>query len=79
MVGEIACSLEGQTDGMNFDVFVGDVVANTDGVWLSQTPTARFPAGAFFAVHDEQGIAAFDWRDIATALNLNETCLAVAQ
>lgn len=22
--------------------FVGDVVANTDGVWLSQTPTARF-------------------------------------
>lgn len=59
--------------------FVGDVVANTDGVWLSQTPTARFPAGAFFAVHDDQGIAAFDWRDIATALKLNETCPAAAQ
>lgn len=59
--------------------FVGDVVANTDGVWLSQTPTARFPAGAFYAVHDDQGVAAFDWRDIAAALKLNETCPAAAQ
>jgi hypothetical protein len=46
--------------------FVGDVVANTDGVWLSQTPPRRvFPAGAFYAVHDDQGVAAFDWRDVA--------------
>jgi len=58
--------------------FVGDVVANTDGVWLSQTATARFPAGAFYAVHDDQGVAAFDWRDVASALNLTEACPVTA-
>lgn len=59
--------------------FVGETVANTDGVWLSQAPTKRFPAGAFYAVHDDQGVAAFDWRDIAAALNLNSACPASAK
>ncbi len=50
--------------------FAGQVVANTDGVWLHQGATARFPEGVFFAVHDDMGVGAFDWRDIAKALGL---------
>jgi len=53
--------------------FAGAVVANTDGIWLDQTASARFPEGAFYAVHDDQGVGAFDWRDIASALGL-ESC-----
>jgi len=55
-------------------VFAGNTVANTDGVWLQQAPTARFPAGVFYAVNDDQGIGAFDWRDIARALDIKATC-----
>jgi 3-phytase len=46
------------------------VVGNTDGVWLHQEPTPRFPQGVFYAVHDDMGVGAFDWRDIAAALKL---------
>jgi 3-phytase len=54
--------------------FAGNTVANTDGVWLHQAASERFPAGVFYAVHDDQGVAAFDWRDIARALKLPEGC-----
>jgi 3-phytase len=54
--------------------FAGSTTANTDGVWLHQTGTALFPMGVFYAVHDDQGVAAFDWRDIAKALSLPMTC-----
>lgn len=50
--------------------FAGRVVGNTDGVWLHQGPTPRFPQGVFYAVHDDMGVGAFDWRDIAAALKL---------
>jgi 3-phytase len=50
--------------------FAGEKTANTDGVWLDQTADARFPQGVFYAVDDDQAVAAFDWRDIANALNL---------
>lgn len=53
--------------------FAGAVVANTDGIWLDQTASERFPQGVFYAVHDDQGVGAFDWRDIAAALKL-EAC-----
>ncbi len=56
--------------------FAGRTVANTDGVWLHQAPTARFPKGVFYAVHDDMAVGAFDWRDIATALNLRQDCPA---
>ncbi len=56
--------------------FRGDTVANTDGIWLQQAPTARFPAGVFYAVHDDKGVGAFDWRDVARALGLREACPA---
>lgn len=52
--------------------FAGRVVANTDGIWLDQTVSARFPQGVFYAVHDDQGVGAFDWRDIAGTLELGE-------
>ena len=60
-------------------MFTGRQVANTDGVWLSQTTTSRFPAGAFYAVHDDQGVVAFDWRDIAAALDLRSDCTVSGQ
>jgi 3-phytase len=54
--------------------FAGETTANTDGVWLHQAPTARFPSGVFYAVHDDMAVSAFDWRDIARALELPGTC-----
>jgi 3-phytase len=50
--------------------FAGAATLNTDGIWLMREPLPEFPAGAFFAVHDDQAVAAFDWRDIAAALDL---------
>jgi 3-phytase len=54
--------------------FTGDATRNTDGIWLMQDPLPEFPAGAFFAVHDDQAVAAFDWRDIEQALSLPTNC-----
>ncbi len=56
--------------------FRGETVANTDGIWLQQAGTEQFPQGAFYAVHDDQGMVGFDWRDIAGALDLSEECKA---
>lgn len=56
--------------------FAGRTVGNTDGVWLQQSGSMRFPDGAFYAVHDDQAVGAFDWRDIARALNLRSRCSA---
>lgn len=52
--------------------FSGRVTANTDGVWLDARGDARFPKGVFYALHDDQAVAAFDWRDIAKALRLKD-------
>jgi 3-phytase len=51
-------------------VVAGPTVANTDGIWLHDAPTAAFPDGVLYAVHDDQGAVAIDWRDIAAALKL---------
>ena len=50
--------------------FAGKVTGLTDGVWLDERGDARFPQGAFYASHLDLGVAAFDWRDIAKALQL---------
>ncbi|MGY0560687.1 phytase [Luteimonas sp. A277] len=50
----------------------GTTVANTDGIWLHDQPTPRFPAGVLYAVHDDQGMVAIDWREIAVGLGLQE-------
>lgn len=54
--------------------FEGEVTRNTDGIWLARAPFADFPAGALFAVHDDQAVGVFDWRDIAAALSLPQEC-----
>lgn len=50
--------------------FAGAVTANTDGIWLDQRGDARFPQGVFYALQDDQAVAAFDLRDIGKALDL---------
>lgn len=54
--------------------FHGHTVQFTDGVALHAMPTERFPAGVFYAVHHDQGVVAFDWRNIASALSLRASC-----
>ncbi|OJH79298.1 MAG: phytase [Stenotrophomonas maltophilia] len=54
--------------------FQGNTVANTDGIWMMQQPTPRFPHGALYAVHDDQGVVAFDWESIARQLALPLEC-----
>ena len=54
--------------------FAGKAIGNTDGVWLHQGATTRFPNGVFYAVHDDMAVGAFDWRDIARMLNLRAEC-----
>ena len=56
--------------------FHGRTVALTDGIWLHQGPTTRFPKGVLYAAHDDQAAGAFDWRDIAKALDLRTDCSA---
>ena len=56
-------------------IFSGQVVANTDGETIYASPTRRFPAGALFALHNDQSLAAFDLRDVANALGLKENCV----
>lgn len=48
----------------------GPTVANTDGIWLDEAASERFPEGVLYAVHDDQGAVAIDWREIASALEL---------
>lgn len=55
--------------------FSGTTVAHTDGIALHAAATARFPSGAMFAVHDDKAVAAFDLRDVAKALGLDQRCL----
>jgi 3-phytase len=54
--------------------FSGEVVGNTDGIWLHAAPTTKFPNGVFYAVHDDQAVGAFDWTAIAKALSLRTHC-----
>jgi len=54
--------------------FQGNSVANTDGIWMMQQASPRFPQGALYAVHDDQGVVAFDWEQIAKALSLPLEC-----
>ena len=53
--------------------FSGARTANTDGIWLAQTGVPGFEQGAFYAVHDDQAVSAFDWGEVAAALGL-ESC-----
>ena len=54
--------------------FKGNSVALTDGISLHSVATRRFPEGVLYAAHDDRGVGAFDWRDIAKALDLRQNC-----
>jgi 3-phytase len=54
--------------------FTGKHVALTDGIWLHQSGTRAFPDGVLYAAHNDEGVAAFDWREIAKALDLSPRC-----
>lgn len=54
--------------------FQGNRVANTDGIWLDQHASTRFPHGVLYAVHDDQGVVAFDWASVARQLSLPLEC-----
>jgi len=46
------------------------VIANTDGIALTQRAFGPFSAGALFAVHNDGGVGALDWQTIADSLGL---------
>ena len=59
---------------IHIGTFSGETARFTDGVSLHPHATARFPDGVFYAVHKDQGVVAFDWRDIAQSLALRPGC-----
>jgi 3-phytase len=48
--------------------FSGATTANTDGIAVTAVASSRFPLGAVYAVHDDRGVSAFDWRNVADLL-----------
>jgi hypothetical protein len=56
--------------------FRGEKVSNTDGVPILQGEVAGLTGGAFCAVYDDQGVAAFSWASVAEALGLRGDCEA---
>lgn len=64
----------GRRDFSFLGTFRGAVTANTDGVVFASGTVAGFGGPAFFAVHDDQAVAAFAWNDVAQALGLEEGC-----
>lgn len=54
--------------------FQSPTILNTDGIALTQVSFPGFPAGAFFAVHDDGGVAALSWEAIAKGLGLRISC-----
>ena len=51
------------------------VTENTDGAYLEQRPLAGLPNGAFYAVNDDRNAHAYDWTDIAEAMDLEIVAL----
>ncbi|WP_133477367.1 phytase [Cognatilysobacter segetis] len=55
--------------------FRGRVTSHTDGIALHAAGTPSFPGGVLYAVHDDRALAAFDLREVASALHLAEQCV----
>jgi 3-phytase len=62
-----------QGDFTSAGAFRGRVTANTDGVAIANQAITGFPDGAFFAVHDDGAVAAFDLAAIAETVGLRST------
>jgi 3-phytase len=54
--------------------FAGEVTANTDGIWLDQREVPGIGQGILAALHDDRGVSAFAWEDIAQAFGLETSC-----
>jgi 3-phytase len=54
--------------------FSGAKTANTDGIWLTQHKMDRFSKGAFYAIHDDQAVSAFDFKMILQGLGAKLIC-----
>ncbi len=52
--------------------FKGKIVRNTDGIAITNRAFGPFTSGAFYAVHDDGNICAYDWRLLATLCGLQE-------
>jgi len=50
--------------------FIGTNTLNTDGIWLTAERFGKFKKGAFFAVHDDGNVSAFDLDAIIKNLKL---------
>ena len=50
--------------------FAGRTTQNTDGIWFDPTPVVGRPRGTLYAIHDDKGLAAFDWAEVLKALGL---------
>lgn len=48
--------------------FSGETAANTDGVWLTQRSFGPFSLGAFYVVHDDRTVAAFDLAEVMSGI-----------
>jgi len=55
--------------------FKGSVTSNTDGIAITQRKFGAFDYGAFFAVHNDGGVSAFDLKEILDSLNQKPDCL----
>lgn len=54
--------------------FAGRRTAGVTTTWLSHAPSARFPSGALYAIDGAGALVAFDWRDVARALERRDHC-----
>ncbi|MBX2820403.1 MAG: phytase [Rhodothermaceae bacterium] len=54
--------------------FRGSETKNTDGIALTQVGFGDFDRGAFFAVHDDGNVAAFDWGKVMDAVGVSGYC-----
>ncbi|MBK1876393.1 phytase [Pelagicoccus mobilis] len=50
--------------------FSGERTLNTDGVAIDLKPTARYPMGVFYGIHDDCGVSAWSIADISKELQL---------
>lgn len=50
--------------------FTGPKTTNTDGIWLTQKSFGQFKEGAFFAIHNDGNVSAFDWGAVKSAVKI---------
>lgn len=57
---------------VSIKAFKGASVCNTDGIAITNRSFGPFKSGAFYAVHDDGNICAYDWHLLATLCGLGE-------